>query len=108
MESFWNVLTYALIFLGVWCSLIAYGTIKIMNLAKKTRGTVRKADKIKLGSLIGSTVIISFILFIYPGLIYTAPSAVACLEVASLPLLFHLSEIQFKNWKRLKNTLSRA
>lgn len=108
METFWNILTYALIFLGVWCMIIAYGTVKIMNLARKARGSVRKADKIKLYSLIGSSTIIGFVLFIYPGLIYTAPSAVACLEVAALPVLFHLSETQFKNWKRLKNTLSHA
>ena len=108
MESFWSILTYALIFLGVWCSMIAYGTVKIMSMAKKARGSVRKADKIKLYSLIGSAIVIGFVLFIYPGLIYTAPSAVVALEVAALPLLFHLSEIQWKNWKRLKNTLSHA
>ena len=105
MELFWNVLTYVLIALGVWSSMIAYGTMRIMKLAKATRGSVRKADKIKLYSLLGASVVISFVLFIYPGLIYTAPSAVACLEVASLPLLFHLSETQYKNWKRLKHTL---
>ena len=105
MELFWDILTYVLVILGVWSSIIAYGTMKIMRLAKATRGSVRKADKIKLYSLVGSSAIIGFVLFIYPGLIYTAPSTVAVLEIASLPLLFHLSEIQWKNWKRLRHTL---
>ena len=107
LEIVWDILTYVLIALGVWCGLVAFATTKIMKLAIATRGSVRKSDKIKLYSLIGSSAIIGFILFIYPGLIYTAPSAVAALEVAILPLLFHLSETQYKNWKRLK-TLSHA
>lgn len=105
MELFWNILTYVLIALGVWSSIIAYGTLKIMKLAKATRGSVRRTDKIKLYSLLVSSIVIGFVLFIYPGLIYTAPSAVAALEVASLPLLYHLSETQLKNWNRLKHTL---
>ena len=108
MEIFWTILTYALIALGVWCGIVAYGTVKIMKLAHDIRGSVRRADKIKLYALLGSSAIISFVLFIYPGLIYTAPSMVACLEVAALPVLFHLSETQYKNWKRLKTIASHA
>ena len=105
MEIFWNIITYALIFLGVWCSIITIGTARIMHLAYSKRGYVRRADKIKLITLLVAMFGLGFVLFIYPGLIYAASSAVACLEVASLPVLYHLSELTIKNFRGLKKTL---
>lgn len=107
MDEINTFITIALFGLSLWCGLIAFGEIRIMSISHKIRGSVRRKDVIEFTALISSLIAAGVVLFVKPGLIYSAPSTIICLELLSVPILFHLSDIQWKNLSGIKRLTRR-
>lgn len=99
MEMLFTILTVALVALTIWCSLIAFNDYRIMRMAKTANGSVRQSDKIEFVVFILLILGALFVLFVHPGLIYQIPSVIAILEVVSLPIMFHMSERQYLDFR---------
>lgn len=97
-----SAVTYLMLALGAWAGFVVIAMLRIMHRAKKLRGSVRSYDR----NITTITAIMAggslFVTFIWPGLIYMIPSAVAFFELASIPILGYLSEFAFKHWQRIK------
>lgn len=101
MTIFLQILIFATIILMVWSAFVGVATFKVMKAAKKKHSKFRKSDILLLLGLFCFSVGSAILLFIYPGLIYTIPAALAVIEIAISVILYHLSDIQLKNWHRL-------
>jgi uncharacterized membrane protein len=98
-----NILTYILMLISAWTFLLSVGLIKLMYVAHKVHCNIRKSDIYQFIIAISILIISSIMIFIYPGLLWKLTSSAAILEICSIPVLYHLSEILIKNWNRIKH-----
>jgi CHASE2 domain-containing sensor protein len=101
MEPMLDIIKAGLLLLSMWCSILIINDIRFMLTIKQRRGYIRRRDKITSSMLI-LLVVIAYVLIMHTGLIYLIPSVVTCLGVGSVVLLFHLSDLQYQNFRRLR------
>lgn len=95
------ILTYAMLLLSCWSSVIALGVIGNILRARRERRTCRQSDKLHLLAAAFVSIASSTIAFVHPGLVHHIPSTIAALEIGSIPPLLYLTEKHIKDWVRL-------
>lgn len=100
-QTLLHTLTLITALLLIWGGYVAYRTQRIINFAKRRNTGVRREDRLIFVGSLGIMLTTFFVLFIYPALIFQVPSASIAIEVGVAVLLFHMTEIQQKNWSRI-------
>lgn len=101
-----TIIIFGIGLLTIWSLIIFIQTLQIIKSAIIIRGKVRLMDKIILGTSLMLFGINSWLFVSHPEIIHSHASSTTCIELGLSFLMFYLHELQIKNWKRFKKSLS--
>lgn len=101
MDNLISLITALLVGMCIWSSVIALADARLMFMAHKRRGSVRRTDAIQFVFLLVCSITSLVVLFVHPGLIYKIPEGIIAIEIASIPLMWYMTELLVKNFQRI-------
>lgn len=103
LEQILTLITGALAILGIWGLGLIGNMFRIMWMSKKAHKSIDKTSYYMLGGSATLVGVCYTLLYVYPGLIYTAPSTVFLSAAGMSVIFFNITELEIKYCKHRKN-----